>query len=313
MQLKKTSKPLVVIIGPTATGKTNMAIELAKRFNGEIISADSRLFYRGMDIGTAKPSMEERMGVIHHLIDIAEVDQVISLASFQKAATDLIDEIIKQQKLPILVGGTGQYVQAVVEGWQIPAQEADQKLRIVLEGWASEVGAMALYDKLKQIDPEAALHIEYQNVRRTIRALEVILLTGKKFSEQRIKTGSCYSVLEIGLKRSRVELYARIDTRIMNMIENGLVEEVSGLLERGYSPDLPSLSAIGYSEIISNLQGKMTLDEALVMMKRRTRQFVRRQANWFKEDDTRIHWLEMVDGVVDQAATLILDQPDWFE
>ena len=313
MQLKKTSKPLVVIIGPTATGKTNMAIELAKRFNGEIISADSRLFYRGMDIGTAKPSMEERMGVIHHLIDIAEVDQVISLASFQKAATDLIDEIIKQQKLPILVGGTGQYVQAVVEGWQIPAQEADQKLRIVLEGWASEVGAMALYDKLKHIDPEAALHIEYQNVRRTIRALEVILLTGKKFSEQRIKTGSCYSVLEIGLKRSRVELYARIDTRIMNMIENGLVEEVSGLLERGYSPDLPSLSAIGYSEIISNLQGKMTLDEALVMMKRRTRQFVRRQANWFKEDDTRIHWLEMVDGVVDQAATLILDQPDWFE
>jgi tRNA dimethylallyltransferase len=313
MQLKKTSNPLVVIIGPTAVGKTNVAIELAKRFDGEIISADSRLFYRGMDIGTAKPSVHERQGVLHHLIDIADVDEIWSLAAFQKAAIDKIEEVRQRQKLPFLVGGTGQYIQAVVEGWQIPAQQADHRFRAILEAWANEIGTLALFDKLKLIDPEAAAHIEYQNVRRTIRALEVIFLTGKKFSDQRNKLGSSYSVLEIGLIRPRSELYERIDRRIEEMIGNGLVDEVQGLLKKGFSPDLPSFSAIGYREIIANLQGEIPLSEAVVKIKRKTREFVRRQANWFKENDPQIHWLMMSDFVVDQAAALILEDTDWFD
>jgi len=299
------NKALIVVVGPTAVGKTDLAIELARRLNGEIISADSRLFYRGMDIGTAKPSSNEMGGIIHHLIDVAEPDENWSLATFQKRAMELIEDVQKREKMPFLVGGTGQYIHAVVDGWDIPAQEANLALRTVLDDWAREIGTLALYDKLKIIDPEAAIHIEYQNVRRTIRALEVIFLTGYKFSEQRTKGDSPYHYLMIGLNRPRSELYGRIDQRIEAMISNGLIDEARALINKGYDSKLPSLTAIGYREIIGYLEGRMTLEEAQVQMKRLTRQFVRRQANWFKENDPKIHWFAMADDVVDRAEELI--------
>ena len=305
MRLKKMDKPIIVIVGPTAVGKTDLTVELARRLNGEVVSADSRLFYRGMNIGTAKPSREEMRGVPHHLIDVADPDDTWSLAVFQQEAVKIIDDIQMRQKLPFLVGGTGQYIQAVVAGWVIPAQEPDHRIRVVLEEWAGEIGAFSLYEKLQKIDPEAAANIEYQNVRRTIRALEVIFLTGKKFSEQRTKNESPFSPLIIGLKRPRRILYERIDQRIEKMVNNGLIAEAQSLLDKGYSPELPSLSAIGYRQIIGYLQGAMTLPEAAVQMKRSTRQFVRRQANWFKENDPHIHWFEMDEDTVDKVESFI--------
>ncbi|MCE1252807.1 MAG: tRNA (adenosine(37)-N6)-dimethylallyltransferase MiaA [Anaerolineae bacterium] len=307
----KMNNALLVIVGPTAVGKTDVAIEIAKRFNAEIISADSRYFYRGMDIGTAKPTIEERQDIPHYLIDITNPDETWSLSIFQKEATKHIKEIQSRGKLPILVGGTGQYIHAVLQGWDMPAQEPDIRFRNILEEWGKEIGALALYEKLKIIDPEAASHIEYQNLRRTIRALEVIFLTGRKFSSQRQKRGSSFSYLMIGLKRPRPELYERIDRRIEKMVKEGMVEEVKTLLDAHYSPALASMSAIGYREIVEYIQGNMSLDEAVVQMKRLTRQYVRRQANWFKESDPDIHWFEMKDGVVDTIEEFLNRDTGW--
>lgn len=284
--------PLVVLVGPTAVGKTGLAIQLASRLEGEIVSADSRLFYRGMDIGTAKPTPAERRRVPHHLIDIADPDETWSLALFQRSAAQAIAEIHARGKLPFLVGGTGQYIRAVIEDWRVPAQGPDLALRAALESWAGEIGPDGLHERLAVLDPQAAAAIDARNVRRTVRALEVILRTGQKFSVQRQKLRSPYRLAVLGLVRSRAELYARIDARIEDMLASGFVDEVKCLLERGYSPDLPTLSAIGYREMVAYLQGGMTLEEAVAQMKRLTRQFVRRQANWFKESDASIHWFQ---------------------
>jgi len=298
--------PLVVIVGPTAVGKTEIAIQLARRLDAEIVSADSRLFYRGMDIGTAKPTEEERRLVPHHLIDVADPDEIWSLAIFQQKASQAIADIRSRGKLPFLVGGTGQYIRSVVEGWDLPPQPPDPRLRERIEAWSQTIGARALHEKLARIDPDAAKRIEPGNVRRTIRALEVIFHTGQRFSAQRRRSSSPYSILMLGLRRLRPELYARIDRRIESMFEAGLVDEVKDLLARGYSPDLPTLSAIGYRETIDYLQGRMTMEEAKVQIRRLTRTFVRRQANWFKEDDVSIHWFDARDGVVSQMEELII-------
>ncbi len=302
--------PLVVIVGPTAVGKSAAAIELARRFEGEIISADSRLFYRGMDIGTAKPTLEEMSGVAHHLIDVADPGQNWSLALFQREARRIIEEVHRRGHLPFLVGGTGQYVRAVIEGWRIPPQAPDPRLRDALDQWAAEIGGAALHDRLAVLDPAAAASIDERNVRRTVRALEVTLHSGRRFSEQRLRSECPYQLLILGLKRPREELYARIDARIDAMIKGGLVEEVRSLLDKGYSDDLPTLSAIGYREILAYLQGKISLDEAVLLMKRQTHQFVRRQANWFKENDPSIHWVQAGDGAVDEMDALIRKQLD---
>ncbi|MDT8896922.1 tRNA (adenosine(37)-N6)-dimethylallyltransferase MiaA [Thermanaerothrix sp. 4228-RoL] len=304
-------RPLVVIVGPTAVGKTEISIQVAERLDAEIVSADSRLFYRGMDIGTAKPSSEERQRVIHHLIDVAEPDEVWSLALYQREAARIIEEIHQRGKLPLLVGGTGQYVRAIIEGWEIPPQAPDHRLRETLERWAKEIGAEELHRKLRLLDPAAAQAIDPRNIRRIIRALEVILGTGKRFSEQRRRGKVPYSLLIVGLKRPRTELYKRIDERIEKMIHEGLVEEVKALLAKGYSPELPPLTAIGYHEIIRYLRGEITLDEAITLMKRRTRDFVRRQATWFREDDPRIHWLEVNEGTVNEILVLVEDKTAW--
>lgn len=286
-----TSKlPLILIIGPTAVGKTELSIQLAERLNGEIVSADSRLFYRGMDIGTAKPSIEERNRVPHYLIDVADPDEIWSLAVFQGEATKIIADIHAREKLPFLVGGTGQYVRAVTKGWRPPEVKPDPRLRGVLEAQAEEKGFYWLHEGLKRVDPLAAQKIDPRNLRRTVRALEVILTTGKLFSQQRGQSDSPYSLLTIGLKRPREELYQRVDERIEAMFEAGFIDEVKGLLEKGYSPKLPTMSAIGYRECVRVIKGELSIEQAKVEMRRATRIFVRRQANWFKEDDPNIHW-----------------------
>jgi tRNA dimethylallyltransferase len=282
--------PLILIIGPTAVGKTELAIKLAEKFNGEIISADSRLFYKGMDVGTAKPSKEEMNRVPHHLIDIVNPDETLSLAVFQKKAREIIERVYQKNKIPFLVGGTGQYVRAVTEGWIPPEVTPNAKLRNVLEKLKEERGKEWLYEKLKILDSEAAEKIDLRNYRRTIRALEVILTTGKKFSEQRSKGKSPYHLISIGLTRPREELYKRVDERIESMFANGLLDEVKGLLDKGYSPTLPSMSAIGYRECVGVIQGQMSIEQAKVEMRRVTRVFIRRQANWFKESDESIKW-----------------------
>ena len=284
--------PLVVIVGPTAVGKTEISLQLTEQLDGEIVSADSRLFYRGMDIGTAKPTLAERARVPHHLIDVAEPDETWSLAVFQKVARQVIADVHRRGQLPFLVGGTGQYVRAVTHEWMPPAQAPHPRLRAALEALAQARGRDWLHVRLSTLDPVAAERIDPRNSRRTIRALEVILVTGKRFSVQRGLGISPYRLLTIGLIRPRPELYARLDVRIQAMFANGLLDEIQKLLEGGYSPDLPSLSAIGYRQCVAVLQGKMSREQAVTDIKRATRVFVRRQANWFKPDDPEIHWFQ---------------------
>jgi tRNA dimethylallyltransferase len=303
--------PLIVIVGPTAVGKTELALQLAERLNGEIVSADSRLFYRGMDIGTAKPSAAELARVPHHLIDVANPNETWSLAVFQQKACEAIDDIHQRGKLPFLVGGTGQYIRAVTQGWTPPEVQPDEGLRAILEKLKNERGDTGIYwlhDKLKLLDPISAEKIDARNVRRTIRALEVIFTTGQPFSAQRGLSDSPYRLISLGLKRPRPELYARVDKRIESMFANGLLNEVQKLLDAGCSPTLPSLSAIGYREAVAVVQGRMTLDEAKTQMKRITRIFVRRQANWFKEEDEQINWFEVREGIVDKLESYLQEK-----
>jgi tRNA dimethylallyltransferase len=292
MQSRNKPKPLIVIIGPTAVGKTEISLHLAKRFKGEIISADSRLLYCGMDIGTAKPTQEERDWVPHHLIDVADPDQVWSLAKYQQASYNVIDSLHHRGVIPFLVGGTGQYVRAVTEGWDIPEVKPDPRLRDALRNWAAEIGHFELYDRLSLLDPLAAEKIDPQNIRRIVRAFEVIFTTGHLFSAQRKRSGTPYQILTLGITRPRSELYGRIDARIQGMLDAGFIEEVRNLLDKGFSPDLPPLSAIGYRQVIAYLQGEIPLEEAITQIKRLTRQYVRQQTNWFKPDDSNICWFQ---------------------
>ena len=296
----KSKLPLIVIVGPTAAGKTAVSIALAERLEGEVVSADSRYLYRGMDIGTAKPTAEEMRGIPHHLIDVADPEETWSLAVYQRQAYQVIDAIHSRGKLPILVGGTGQYVRAIIEGWRIPPQAPDPGLREALNRWAEEIGAEAFHARLRRLDADAADLIDYRNVRRVVRAMEVIFHTGERFSDLRRKQECPYMPILLGISREREELYQRIDQRIDLMLADGLVAEVAGLLAAGYAPDLPTMSAIGYGEIIQYLQGEISLEEAVALIKRNTRVFVRRQANWFKPDDPRIQWFEAEDDMVDR-------------
>ncbi len=297
---------LLVLIGPTAVGKTEAALHLAEQLNGEVVSADSRLFYRGMDIGTAKPTVEERRRVVHHLIDVADPGETWSLAVFQQAAAAVIAEIQQRGRLPMLVGGTGQYVRAVVEAWQPPAISPNLALRAALEAWAAEIGAPALHARLQRLDAAAAERIEPNNLRRTVRALEVIFCTGIRFSAQRQRSVSPYAGLQMGLCRPRSELYERVDRRIDQMLADGLVDEVRGLLAAGCSADWPTFSAIGYREMAAFLAGRMTLEQAVVEMRRLTRQFVRRQANWFKAGDPAIRWFAAGPQVVEEMVQFVM-------
>lgn len=293
MSKSSNKKSVLVIVGPTAVGKTELSLRLAEVLDGEIVSMDSRLIYRGMDIGTAKPSLVELARVPHHMIDLADPDENWSLALFKRQVLHEIDDIQSHGRLAILVGGTGQYVRALMEGWEIPSQKPDYGLREILEEWGRENGSGTLHQKLGLIDPEAALAIDPNNLRRVVRALEVIFLTGRKFSIQQRKTPPDLKFWIIGLTRPRDELYKRVDARIEAMFDAGLIEEVQTLLAEGYGENDAPLSAIGYREVIQTIRGEISLEEAKALMRRKTREFIRRQANWFKRSDEQIHWYEM--------------------
>jgi tRNA dimethylallyltransferase len=258
-----------------------------------------------MDIGTAKPSPEERSCVPHHLIDIADPDEIWSLAQYKVEVRRVFEGIHARRRLPFLVGGSGQYIWAVVRGWDVPEVPPNLPLRYALEQWSHDIGKDGLHYRLTVLDPHAAARIDARNLRRTIRALEVILTTGKRFSEQRTQSPPLYNTLILGLTRPRPELYERIDARIDAMFQAGLVDEVQSLLESGYSPDLPPLSAIGYREVIAYIQGNITLEDAMVQMRRLTRTYVRRQANWFKPHDPQIRWFRVSPSTVDEMEAVV--------
>ncbi len=311
MQKLNVPKPLIVLVGPTAVGKTETSIQLAKKLNAEIISANSRYFYRGMDIGTAKPSTEEMGGVVHHLINIAEPDETWSLSLFQESAVELINQLHQERKTPLLVGGTGQYVKAVMEAWQMPEIAPNDGFRSYFEQVAAKKGKEVVYEMLKKNDPEAASQIDYRNLRRSIRALEVVYLTGKKFSEQRRISSSPFSRKIIGLKRDRKLLYERIDQRIELMITNGLEDEVRSLIRKGYDRRLASMSGIGYKEMCAYIEDEISLEEAIRLIKRQTRIFVRRQTNWFSESDPSIRWFDAEDLRIDDLMGYIYQDEGW--
>ena len=297
--------PVVFLVGPTGAGKSALSVALASRVNGEIVSADSRLLYRGFDIGTDKPSPAVRALVPHHLIDVTEPDRPWSLAQYQSAARDCIAEIRARGRLPICVGGTGQYVFALVEGWEIPPAAPSLELRIRLEERAAAEGLAALYEDLTGLDPTAAAKIDPRNARRVIRALEVVLTTGKPFSAQRTRGEAPFRPFLIGWNRPRPELYSLADARIDRMLDAGWVEEVRALLDKGYSPRLPAFSALGYGQIVRHLQGEITLEECVVEIRRATRVLIRHQANWFRPDDPQIQWLTAGPDAENRAEQLI--------
>ena len=282
--------PLVAIVGPTASGKSSLAIELCQAFNGEIISADSRQVYRYMDIGTAKPTKQEQASVPHHLIDMVNPDEDFSLAIYQSKALEAIGAVQKRGRTAFLVGGSGLYVWALLEGWRIPEVPPDPILRKELEARAKFEGSEKLYSELKEIDPVAAERIDARNVRRVIRALEVCL-QGTLFSQLQVKQPFMDSLI-IGLTTDRDKLYRKIDARVDDMIEKGLVEEVKSLVARGYGLELTSMSGLGYKQIGAYLQGNSDLPTAIQQIKYDTHSFARHQYNWFRLKDKRINWFE---------------------
>ncbi len=301
--------PLVLIVGPTAVGKTAVGVELARQFNGEIVSADSRQIYRYMDIGTAKPTPEERALAPHHLLDVVDPDQLLTLAEYQERAQAAIAEITSRRRVPFLVGGTGLYVRAVAEGWSVPRVAPNPAIRQALLERAEREGAQSLYAELQAVDPEAAAIIDPRNVRRVVRALEVYQSSGRTFSSQRMRQAPPYNELWIGLTLPRAALYERADERVDRMVAAGWVDEVRNLAARGYSLDLPALSALGYREIARFLQGELSLEEAIVLIKRHTRRFIRHQYAWFSLQDPRIHWFDMsepcLEGIGDLVGTFL--------
>lgn len=284
--------PLLVIVGPTAVGKTALSLQLAQKFPLEIISADSRQIYRGCDIGTAKATPAERAAVPHHLIDVADPDQILTLAEFQERAFALTEQINARRRLPALVGGTGQWVKAVVEGWGIPRVPPDFTLRAELEARAADIGGAALHTELAAVDPQAAAKIDPRNLRRVIRALEVFRKTGVPISVHQQKNAPPYNILQIGLTMPREALYARVDQRIDQMMKLGLLDEVRQLAKAGYDWQMPAMMGLGYRQVGQYLRGEVSLDEAVALIKKETRRFVRQQYNWFRLDDPAIHWFD---------------------
>jgi len=306
---------LVVIVGPTGVGKTTLATRLAEALqaegvHAEIVSADSRQIYRGMDIGTAKPSPAEQARVPHHLIDLLDPDASFSLAEFQECAYAAIDEIHARGHLPFLVGGTGQYVRAVVEGWVIPRVPPDEALRARLYVQAEEDGGEVLYERLLALDPGAKELVDPRNVRRVVRALEVCLKTGRPFSEQRGKAPPPYEILKIGLTMEREALYERVDARVDAMIDSGLVEEVCALHAQGYSWELPAMSSLGYRQLRAYLMGEASLEDAVEEIKTETHRFIRHQYNWFRPTDPDIYWLDATGDPLPAALARIREALD---
>jgi len=302
---------ILVIVGPTASGKTEWAIKLARKFKGEIINADSRQIYKAMNIGTAKPldppgrgpirkadlgpkTQEEYFykGVRHYLIDLLKPTKDFNVAKYKRLAIKTIRAILKRKKLPILVGGTGLYIKAVIDNLKIPPTQPQPKLRQQLEKQLRQKGLKSLYEKLIRLDPEAAYIVDPNNPRRIIRALEITLTTKKPFSTQRKGGQKLFDTLELGINNSKERLFQKIEQRVDKMMQNGLFEEVKILVKK-YGPNCLAFDAIGYRELIEYLNNKTTLKKAVELIKKNTRQYARRQMTWFKKDK-KIHWVKSV-------------------
>ncbi|WP_066327248.1 tRNA (adenosine(37)-N6)-dimethylallyltransferase MiaA [Anoxybacteroides amylolyticum] len=298
---------LVVLIGPTAVGKTKMSVELAKRLDAEIISGDSMQIYRGMDIGTAKITPTEMQGIPHHLIDIKDPEDSFSVAEFQQLVRPLIREITRRGKLPMIVGGTGLYIQSVLYDYQFTDAPSDEVYRQKLRKFVEENGEMELFGMLKAVDEESAARIHPRNVRRVIRALEIYHCTGKTMSEwQKTQTSELlYDAAIIGLTMEREQLYRRINERVEQMIDNGLFDEVKALYDRGLR-DCQSIQAIGYKELYSYFGGTISLEEAIEQLKQNSRRYAKRQLTWFR-NKLPVCWFDMTDPTkFDQTRDEIL-------
>ena len=296
-------KKLLAVAGPTGVGKSAFALRVSKELCGEIVNADSRQVYRRLDVGTAKPTLAEQASVPHHLFDVVEPHETYSLAQFLTQALAVIADIHSRSKLPVLAGGTGQYVRALLEGWKAPAVKPDPETRRTLEERARNSGVSSLFAELAEIDPEAAERVDARNVRRVVRALEVAY-SGNSSAVR--KEPPPYDVLVIGLALNRSVLYERIDRRVDAMIAAGWLSEVEGLLADGCGPDLPSMSSVGYSELADVLAGVLSMDEAVQRIKYRTHRLARAQYAWFRPADDRIRWFDAASETA-QALSAVRD------
>ena len=293
-------KDLIVITGPTASGKTALSVELAKRLDGEIVNADSMQIYKYMDIGTAKPDMEERQGIPHHLIDIVNPDESFSVARYCECAKEVIDDIHKRGKIPVMVGGTGLYVDSLVNNIQFSEIEPDEVYRMEMENLADQKGNQYIYNMLLDIDPEGASKIKVADRKRVIRALEVYHLTGKTITwhnQQSRSVPSPYNTTMFAIDVDREALYDKINRRVDIMVKNGLVDEVKKILDMGIKKDTTAMQAIGYKEIAEYLQGDITLAEAIDKIKQGSRRYAKRQLTWYRRNE-KINWVKNIDEVM---------------
>ena len=307
-----TSDPVLFIVGPTASGKTELAVSLAERFNGEIVNADSRQLYRRMDIGTAKPTAAERERAVHHLIDVAEPTEACGLAWFLDAAHLAVAEIRRLGRLPIICGGTGQFIRALLEAWQVPRVPPDPALRAAMECRLAEAGLPSLVEELRRVDPVAAGRIDIANPRRVMRALEVATSRHHDPSPPAHREDLRHRLV-IGIAVDRAALYERIDARVDAMFAVGFVDEVRALLDAGARCESVAFSAIGYREVCDFLNGTRTLNEVVERSKLATHRLARTQAGWFRGDDPRITWLASGVALTSEAierVALFLDSSD---
>lgn len=297
MEMTEEKEKLVVIIGPTAVGKTKVSVKLAKRLNGEIVNGDAMQVYKGMDVGTAKIKEEEKEGIPHHLFDVKEPTEDFSAADFQKLAIEKISEIAKNGRIPILVGGTGLYIQAVLYHYNFTENSSNPAYRQRFERMLHEQGNIALHNLLKKVDPESAARIHPNNARRVIRALEIFYSTGKSMSEhlKEQEEQERYNAAIIGLTMERAVLYKRIDDRVDQMLAEGLVEEVKRLYDQGIR-DVQSIQAIGYKELYKYFDGNVSLEEAVATLKKNTRRYAKRQFTWFR-NKMDVKWFDMTPPV----------------
>ncbi len=281
---------ILAVVGPTAVGKSALAMRLASAFDGEIIGADSRQVYQMMDIGTAKPTPADRAAIPHHIVDIIAPDEPYSLALFLRDAKQAIQNAKSYHRLPIIVGGTGQYIRALLEGWQLTESNPNAKLRARLAMQAESEGHQRLHDTLKRLDPDTAERIDARNVRRVVRALEAVYTSGGRSGVSNRRVPPNYDALVLGLTMERKALYARIDARIDAQIQQGWLDETRRLIDAGYGAEHPSMSGLGYAELTAHLNGKLPLADAVERIKTRTHRYVRQQYNWFRLSDERIRW-----------------------
>lgn len=300
-------QPLIILTGPTASGKTALSVELAKRIGGEIISADSMQVYRHMDVGSAKVTVEEMDGVPHHLIDVLDPQDAFNVVVFQEMAKKAMEEIYQNGHIPIVAGGTGFYIQALLNDIDFTENDGDTEYRQSLEKLAAEQGANVLHEKLRAVDPASADAIHANNVKRVIRALEFYEQTGKRISEhneEERQKESPYNFAYYVLNMDRARLYSRIDMRVDKMVEDGLVEEVEKLKAMGCTRDMVSMQGLGYKEILDYLNGELSLDEAIYVLKRDTRHFAKRQLTWFKREK-EVSWITQEEFDFDREKILV--------